>query len=84
MYYFTLFITPMAMLSGVFYPVDQLPGLLRALSLALPLTHAIELVRPLFLGKVPDMIPLHLAVLAAYAAAGFYAAVVLFRRRLLK
>jgi lipooligosaccharide transport system permease protein len=84
MYYFTLFITPMAMLSGVFYPIEQLPAALRALALALPLTHAIELVRPLFLGKVPDMIALHLAVLAAYAVVGFCVAVVLFRRRLLK
>ena len=84
MYYFTLFITPMAMLSGVFYPIDQLPALLRGLAHVLPLTHAIELARPLFLGRVPEMIPLHVAVLVAYAVVGFYAAVVLFRRRLLK
>jgi len=74
----------MAMLSGVFYPIDQLPGVLRGLAHVLPLTHAIELARPLFLGRVPEMIPLHVAVLVAYAVVGFYAAVVLFRRRLLK
>jgi len=84
MYYFTLFITPMAMLSGVFYPIDQLPAALRAFAHVLPLTHAIELVRPLFFGTVPTMIPVHVAVLLAYAAIGFYAAVVLFRRRLLR
>jgi lipooligosaccharide transport system permease protein len=26
MYYFTLFITPMTLISGVFFPTDQLPG----------------------------------------------------------
>ncbi len=84
MYYFTLFITPMAMLSGVFYPVDQLPAAFQALAHALPLTHAIALARPLFLGAVPEAIALHVAVLAGYAAVAFYVAVVLFRRRLLK
>jgi len=33
---------------------------------------------------VPSGIPLHLAVLAAYAVAGFYIALVLTRRRLLR
>ena len=42
------------------------------------------LVRPLLAGEVPQHILLHVLVLLAYAAAGFYAAVVLCRRRLLK
>jgi lipooligosaccharide transport system permease protein len=50
----------------------------------LPLTHAVELVRPLMSGAVPADIPLHLAVLGAYAVTGFYAALVLTRRRLLR
>ncbi|OGA95101.1 MAG: nodulation protein NodJ [Betaproteobacteria bacterium RIFCSPLOWO2_12_FULL_66_14] len=84
MYYFTLVVTPMAMLCGVFFPTEQLPPALQALSAVLPLTHATQLVRPLLLGTVPDDVPVHVAVLLAYAAVGFYAAVVLFRRRLLK
>jgi len=43
----------------------------------------VELVRPLMTGVVPAGIALHLAVLAGYAIAGFYAALVLTRRRLL-
>ena len=50
----------------------------------LPLKHAIDMVRPLLLGHVPDAIPLHLAVLALYALAAFYVALVLTRRRLLR
>jgi lipooligosaccharide transport system permease protein len=83
MYYFTLFVTPMAMLSGVFFPIDQLPASVQVVSHALPLTHATLLVRPLVLGEIPADIGLHLAVLAAYGAAAFHLALVLFRRRLL-
>ena len=81
-YYFTLVITPMAMLSGVFFPLEQLPAAMQSAAHVLPLVHATELVRPLLFGAVPSDIALHLAVLLAYAAAGFYAALVLFRRRL--
>lgn len=84
MYYFTLFITPMAMLSGVFFPSDQLPAFLQALAGALPLSHAVLLVRPLLQGHVPSDIVLHLAVLAAYGVVSFYLALVLTRRRLLR
>jgi lipooligosaccharide transport system permease protein len=83
MYYFTLFVTPMAMLSGVFFPIDQLPGAVQFVSHVLPLTHATLLVRPLILGDIPADIGLHLAVLIGYGAAAFYTALVLFRRRLL-
>jgi len=83
MYYFTLVITPMVLLCGVFFPVAQLPPLLQYVAAALPLTHAISLARPLVLDHVPSQWWLHVAVLAAFAAAGFYAALVLIRRRLL-
>jgi lipooligosaccharide transport system permease protein len=82
-YYFTLIITPMAMLSGVFFPIEGLPQSLRIVADVLPLVHATELVRPLTFGEIPENVVLHVAVLAAYAAAGFYLAMVLFRRRLL-
>jgi len=84
MYYFTLAITPMMLMCGVFFPVSQLPAALQALAQVLPLTHAVDLARPLMNGAVPGDIPLHLAVLAAYAIASFYIALVLTRRRLLK
>jgi lipooligosaccharide transport system permease protein len=83
-YYFTLVITPMNLLCGVFFPVDRLPPAFQAAAELLPLTHAVALARPLLLGEVPGRIGLHVLVLLAYAAAGFYAASVLFRRRLLK
>src|SRR5512135_1114013 len=84
MYYFTLFITPAALISGVFFPIEQLPASFRAVAHVLPLAHAVELTRPLLLGRLPQDAPLHLAVLLAYAAAGFQIALALARRRLLK
>jgi lipooligosaccharide transport system permease protein len=82
-YYMTLALTPMMMLSGVFFPTDQLPAAVQWAAQALPLWHGVALTRPLLLGEVPQGILLHVAVLLAYAVGGFYLAVVLTRRRLL-
>ncbi len=82
MYYFTLVITPMTLLCGVFFPIDQLPPALQTASAALPLTHAVSLARPLLNGSVPGHIFADIAVLLAYALAGFYISLVIFRRRL--
>jgi lipooligosaccharide transport system permease protein len=83
LYYFTLVVTPMVLLCGVFFPVTQLPPLLQHVSAVLPLTHAIDLARPLVNGHVPEDAWLHICVLAAYATAGAYLALILARRRLL-
>jgi lipooligosaccharide transport system permease protein len=83
-YYMTLLLTPMMMLSGVFFPVERLPGPIQALAQALPLYHGVALVRPLLGGASPSAAPLHAAVLAAYALGGFYLAAVFTRRRLLR
>ena len=84
LYYFTLVITPMVLLCGVFFPVSQLPPLLQSVSVWLPLTHAIDLARPLVLGKTPSDIVQHGAALCAYGFAGYVIALALTRRRLLK
>lgn len=82
-YYVTLLITPMFILSGVFYPVSSLPGPLQTLVQILPLSHAVDLVRPLIAGQPLTNVPLHLAVLLVYALVGYSVAVILVRRRLL-
>ena len=82
MYYFTLVITPMTLLCGVFFPVDQLPDMLQVVSSILPLTHAVNLARPLLNGAVPVNILADMAVLTGYAIVGYYLSLVLFRKRL--
>ena len=80
-YYFTLVLTPMTFLSGVFFPREQLPPLVHAISDWLPLTQAVELVRPLFMDRWPAQAGLHLAVLAAYAGLSWWLALRLTRKR---
>jgi lipooligosaccharide transport system permease protein len=80
----TLVLTPMMMLSGVFFPLDQMPAAVQAAAKLLPLYHGVAIVRPLLAGELAPGIVLHVGVLAAYAFAGFYLATVLTRRRLLK
>ena len=80
-YYFTLFLTPMMFLSGVFFPREQLPEAVRIASQWLPLTSTVELVRPLFLDQWPQEPLRHVAVLAVYALAAFWLALGLTRRR---
>jgi lipooligosaccharide transport system permease protein len=83
-YYFTLVLTPMIFLSGVYYPTSQLPTWLQGFAHMLPLGAAVNLVRPLILGGWPRAPWADIAILVAYCVAGFYLATILTRRRLLK
>jgi lipooligosaccharide transport system permease protein len=80
-YYFTLFLTPMVFLSGVFFPREQLPPVVKEISEWLPLTNAVELVRPLFMDQWPVHAAQHALVLLVYAVGGFWLALGLTRRR---
>jgi len=82
LYYFTLALTPMLLVSGVFFPLATLPGVVQALAQLLPLAHAVALVRPLMTGGFPDLIVVHVAVIAVYGAAALFIATRVLRRRL--
>ena len=45
MYYFTLVITPMLLISGVFFPTEKMPIIIQQVSEFLPLKNAIDIVR---------------------------------------
>lgn len=83
LYYFTLLITPMLLLSGVFFPVTSMPAYIQLGAAFFPLYHAIALMRPLMIGAVPADILLHLSVLLLYTLLAFTLALRLIRRRLL-
>jgi len=83
-YFFTLVLTPGLLLSGVFFPVEQMPVALQTVANLLPLKHAVDLARALLQGAVPSGILQHIAVLLVYAIGAFYVALVLTRRRLLR
>jgi len=80
-YYMTLVMTPMMMISGVFFPAEQLPAPLVMIAKALPLYHGVQIVRPLIAGAAPADLWLHAGILVAYAAVGYAAAIHFARRR---
>jgi lipooligosaccharide transport system permease protein len=49
-YYWTLFMTPMFMFSGIFFPLDRLPDWVHVLAWLMPLYHATNVMRGLTLG----------------------------------
>jgi lipooligosaccharide transport system permease protein len=80
-YYMTLIMTPMMMISGVFFPAEQLPAPLLVVAKALPLHHGVQIVRPLIAGGPPPDLLLHVTVLVGYAAAGYALAIYFARKR---
>lgn len=84
LYYLTLFITPMLLVSGVFFPLEGMPPAVGVLAELFPLAHAVAVVRPLMTGA-----PLaaaaavgHLAVIALWGIAASWVATRLVMRRL--
>lgn len=78
-------ITPLFLFSGTFFPIEQLPEVIRPVAWLLPLWHGVDLARALTLGTVLDNPLLHLAhllILVTGAVVGVVAMVVMFRRRL--
>ncbi len=80
-FYFTLALTPMVFISGVYYPTASLPSWLQAIASALPLASAVSLVRPLVIGEWPESVATPLAILCAWTLAAFLLARGLTRRR---
>lgn len=67
-YYFSLVITPMFMFSGVFFPVDRLPGFLQWFVQCLPLYHLVEINRALVGGRVDSSFIVHVAIVLVMIA----------------
>jgi lipooligosaccharide transport system permease protein len=81
-YYFTLFLVPMTFTSGVYFPRNQLPPWLQTITDFLPLTAAVELVRPFFVGQMPLSPVKHLTVLLVFGALALWLGLGLIRKRL--
>ncbi|MDU4962291.1 MAG: ABC transporter permease [Sporomusaceae bacterium] len=82
-YYITLFITPLYLFAGIFFPVDSVPGWLAWAVWLNPLYHVVEVCRALSLGWLDSGLVLHAALLALLAAAAGWLAVRLIKRRLI-
>jgi len=88
-----LYITPMFLLSGTFFPLTVLPEAIQTIAFTiLPLTHLVGLTRALTLGKMEPLLGLTPGVLTALslvwmlaaAVAFFFLSIFLMRRKLVK
>lgn len=81
-YYFTLVAAPMFLFSGIFFPLEAMPGWVQGVSLAMPLTHVVAVARALVRGT-PDLhLLLHGGAIVAYGAAACGVATWVLGRRL--
>jgi lipooligosaccharide transport system permease protein len=78
-----LFITPMFLFSGTFFPVSALPGWAQKLSLALPLTQLVDLCRAFCLGELTTDLMWRVAYIAILFVLLFPVALIVMRRRLI-
>ncbi len=83
-YYFSLAVMPMMLISGVFFPAEQLPAAVRIAGQLLPLSHATAVARGLAVGAPLDNVLLHLVVIALYAVIALAIANSLIKKRLTK
>lgn len=81
-YYFTLFITPMFFLSGVFFPLDSFPRILQTLSWIVPLASVVHLTRALIQGEFELGLLLAVALIIVLATVFFSLTLITMRRRL--
>jgi lipooligosaccharide transport system permease protein len=81
---FFVFVTPMYLFSGTFFPLDNLPGWARNLAYIFPLTHIVIVVRGAALGRLEPSMLLNLAALALFALLVCTLSIVLMKRRLIR
>jgi lipooligosaccharide transport system permease protein len=81
-FYYTLFITPLFLFSGIFYPLDRLPEWVHVVAWFTPLYHLVQITRGLVLG--PDALSVlgNAAWLLVVTAALFVIPARALRRRL--
>lgn len=76
-------ITPLFLVAGTFFPVDQLPSWAQSAALVNPLYHCVELVRGVAFGIDLMAVLGHVAVIVLFTAVVWGLAVLMMRRRLI-
>lgn len=83
-YFFFLFVTPMYLFCGTFFPLSQMPEFLQKLALFLPLTHIVNISRELAYGNPGMLSFLGLVLLFLMTVLFVFLGLKLMRRRLIK
>jgi lipooligosaccharide transport system permease protein len=79
-----LFVTPMFLFSGTFFPIENLPAWGQVVAQFLPLTHLVNLVRAFGFGTFDARLLWSILYLAVFAAVFFPLALIKMRKRLIK
>lgn len=79
---FRFIVTPLFLLSGTFFPIDELPVWGRVVAQATPLYHGVELVRQLSIYDLEASAAWHLSYLVALLTLGIWWGLRTFERRL--
>ncbi|MBD3334463.1 MAG: ABC transporter permease [Candidatus Eisenbacteria bacterium] len=67
-FYYTLFLTPLFLFSGIFFPLDALPEWAQSAAWLTPLFHCVEMMRAAYQGSLSAEWGLHLAYVLVVAA----------------
>ena len=79
-----LFMMPLFLFSGAFFPIDRLGPVLAGIAKATPLWHGVDLTRSLLLGTADvRMVAIHVAYLGSLGLVGWFVAVRQLERRLI-
>jgi len=79
-----LFITPMFLFSGTFFPIETLPAWAQTVAFALPLTHLVEFTRQVSIGQVGIGLLWQVGYLVVFSLISFPLAIVAMHRRLIQ
>ncbi|MFZ5774357.1 MAG: ABC transporter permease [Thermodesulfobacteriota bacterium] len=82
-YFISLVITPLFLFSGIFFPLELLPGVAGMLLAMLPLAPVVTVARALCLGRLEATLPFLLVGPLLFSIIAVWMAVVLLRRRLI-
>ncbi|SMC86832.1 ABC transporter permease [Sporomusa malonica] len=82
-YYITLFLTPSYLFSGVFFPINSMPGWAQVLAWFNPIYHSVEVCRAMALGNINPGLLVHAGVLLAITIVLMPLAIRLMTKRLI-
>ena len=81
---FFLFITPMFLFSGTFFPIENLPEWAQVIAITLPLTHLVNLARSICYGRFDGVMLWQLLYIVIFWMVFFPLALYKMRKRLIK
>jgi lipooligosaccharide transport system permease protein len=83
-FFFTGFLSPMFFFSGVVFPIDNLPSVIRPVAEVFPLTHSIRMARALDLGQMSGQLGIDVICILGFTGIAGYFAIRRLKRKLIQ